>query len=202
MNPHRVGVLVAGALWLHPARVEAAPLGSWCLGLERLFGMSWASNSFDREYGETFVERRSVVNVLAAPAASQGYSAPRLGLDYVTPLGLSAGAALGVDAFTRRGSVSFTDDPNAIAFVLAPRLGYFFQPVPWLGLWPRLGFTYLGLTRDDDHQAVTLDLPVSLLVAEERLGLMLVPYFEAGLPEDGGDKLVEGGLLFSVGLFL
>lgn len=187
--------------WLGLGNAQAAPLGSWCVGLERLFGVSWLKENYNREYDDDWVERQTTISFLASRAPDDGYSSPRLGLDYVSAFGLSAGAAVGLDAITRSGATGDDDDPNAINFVLAPRLGYFMQPLPWLGVWPRLGLTHLGRTRDDDHTAVTLDVPISLLVADQRVGLMLVPYAEVGLPEDEGDNLVERGALFSVGMF-
>jgi hypothetical protein len=192
---------IAAGAWLGLGSAQAAPLGSWCVGLERLFGVSWVKQNFNREYDRDFVERQTTVSFLASPAPREGYSSPRLGVDYVSAFGLSAGAAVGVDAITRSGATGIDDDPNAINFLLAPRLGYFLQPLPWLGVWPRLGLTHLVRTRDDDHTAVTLDVPISLLLADGRVGLMLVPYAEAGLSEDEGDNLVERGALFSVGMF-
>jgi hypothetical protein len=192
---------IAIGAWLRLEGAQAAPLGSWCVGLERLFGVSWVKKNFNREYQSDWVERQTTVSFLASRAPRAGYSSPRLGIDYVSAFGLSAGAGVGVDAITRSGATGLDDDPNAINFVLAPRLGYFLQPLPWLGVWPRLGLTHLVRTRDDDNTAVTLDVPISLLLAHERLGLMLVPYAEAGLAEDEGDNLVERGVLFSVGMF-
>jgi hypothetical protein len=192
---------IAVDAWLRLGAAQAAPLGSWCVGIERLFGVSWVKKNFNREYDTDFVERQTTISLLASRAPREGYSSPRLGVDYVSELGLSAGAAVGVDAITRSGATGSDDDPNAINFVLAPRLGYFMQPLPWLGVWPRLGLTYLGRTRDDDNTAVTLDVPISLLLADGRVGLMLVPYVEAGLSEDEGDNLVERGALVSIGMF-
>jgi hypothetical protein len=192
-------VAIATCAWLRLGGAQAAPLGSWCVGLERLFGASRVTKSFNREYDSDWVGRQTTISFLASRAPQDGYSSPRLGLDYISELGLSAGGALGVDAITR--SAGSDDNPNAIAFVIAPRLGYFLQPLPWLGVWPRLGVTHLVRTRDDDNTAVTLDVPISLLLADERIGLMLVPYVEAGLPEDGGDNLVEQGAMVSAGMF-
>lgn len=193
---------VACSAWLRVESAQAAPLGSWCVGLERLFGVSRAQDSYDREYREPWVEQRSSYSLLGWGGRHDGYSAPRVGLDYVTSFGLSAGAGLGVDAIARdSGAAASGDDPNAIALVLAPRVGYFFQLSPAFGIWPRAGGTYLVRTRDDDHLAITLELPLALLIADERVALMLVPYLELGLSEGGGDALDENGALLSVGLF-
>jgi hypothetical protein len=199
-----LALAIASSGWLWAGGAQAAPLGSWCIGLERLFGASWANKSYDFEYVGRTVTRQRTLSVLPSRAPRQGYSAPRLGLDYVMASGLSAGGAFGVDAMLRGSGDSgpeYDANPNSIALVLAPRIGYFVHPLPWLGVWPRLGFTYLVLTRGDDRQAITLEVPVALLLADERLGLMVVPYLDGGLSEDRGDNLVEYGILASVGLF-
>jgi hypothetical protein len=199
-------VAIASSGWLWAGGAQAAPLGSWCVGLERLFGASWANKSFDYEYDGRTVARERTVSVLPSRAPPQGYSAPRLGLDYVMASGLSAGGAFGVDAMVRGSGdggpeYDASANANSLALVFAPRIGYFVHPLPWLGVWPRLGFTYLVLTRGDDRLAITLEVPVALLLADERLGLMLVPYLDGGLAEDRGDNLVEYGTLASVGVF-
>jgi hypothetical protein len=193
---------VACSVWLRIENAQGAPLGSWCVGLERLFGVSRVKNSYDREYAEPWVERQNSYSLLGWGGPHGGYSAPRVGVDYLTSFGLSAGAGLGIDALTRNsGAAGSADDPNAIAFVLAPRVGYFLVLSPPFGVWPRAGLTYLGRTRDDDQTAITLELPLTLLVAGERVALMLVPYLELGLEEGGGDALDENGALVSVGVF-
>ncbi len=193
---------VAGSAWLRVESAQAAPLGSWCIGIERLFGVSRVKDSYDREYAEPWVERQNSYSLLGWGGPHGGYSAPRVGVDYVTSFGLSVGAGLGIDTLARdSGAVGSADDPNAIAFVLAPRVGYFLELSPAFGVWPRGGLTHLGRTRDDDQTAITLELPLTLLVAGERVALMLVPYLELGLSEGGGDALDENGALVSVGVF-
>ena len=196
-----MAVAIAMSVGLRLGSAQAAPLGSWCVGLERLFGASWSTRSFEREYEGWSDSRRTTFSLLGSGAPKGGFSSPRLGVDYVSESGLSGGAAVGVDAMARDSSYAGSDDdPNAVAFLLAPRLGYFVQPLPWLGVWPRLGVTYLGRTRGDDQLALSLDMPISFLVADERVGLMLVPYLDAVFPEDR-KKAAEHGVLASVGMF-
>jgi hypothetical protein len=195
-----LAVIVAAGGSLCSASARAAPGERWCVGFERLFGATWLETGFEREYGERWVDRQTTFSLLASGAPKDGFSAPRLGLDYISEYKVSVGGAMGVDGLVRDSSFSGADDdPNSLVFVLAPRIGYFLQPLPWLALWPRVGQTYLVRTRADDRSAWTFELPVALLVAEERVGLMLVPYWDAGVPEDG-DTLVERGVSFSVGV--
>jgi hypothetical protein len=200
-TPAALGVITVIASSLQTTTATAAPAERWCLGLERLFGASWLESSYERESDTRWVDRQTTLGFLGSAAPKEGFSSPRLGVDYVSRIRVSVGGAAGVDGLVRRSSYTGADDdPNSLVFVLAPRLGYFMQPLPWLAVWPRIGYTFLFRTRDDDRSAVTFELPVSLLVAEERVGLMLVPYWEAGLPETG-DTLEERGALFSVGVF-
>jgi hypothetical protein len=201
----RARVLAAAAaccagLWVGQA--QAAPLGRWCLSLERLFGVSWTQSGFEREYTGLDETTQTTVNVLASRAPPVGFSAPRLGLDYLTKLGLSFGGAVGFDMISRGGAVRADLDPNEIAVAVAPRVGYFFPLLPRFGLWPRAGLTYIALSRDADRRSVTLELPASLMLLEERVGVMLFPYVEAGVFEDERKSIGEVGVQVSVGLFL
>ena len=182
--------------------VQAAPLGRWCLSLERLFGASWTRKGFEREYSGLYETTQTAVNVLASRAPAVGFSAPHLGVDYVTDLGLTFGGAVGFDFITRGGAVPGDLDPNEIAVAVAPRVGYFFPLSPSFGLWPRAGLTYIALSRDSDRRSLTLELPASLMLLEERVGVMLLPYLEAGLFEDERSSIMEVGAQVSVGLFL
>jgi hypothetical protein len=196
-----LAVIIAGVGVLHAATARAAPEQRWCLGFERLFGATWLESSYEREYDSRWVDRQTTFSFLASGAPKEGFSSPRVGLDYLTELGVSVGGAAGVDGLLRHSSYTGADDdPNSLVFVLAPRIGYFIRPLPWLAVWPRAGYTFLVRTRADDRSALTFELPVSLLVADQRVGLMLVPYWEAGIPETG-DTLGERGALFSVGVF-
>ena len=200
-KPAALAAVFAVGGWLHAATATAAPDQRWCLGFERLFGATWLETSYDREYDSPWVDRQTTLSVLASGAPKEGFSSPRVGLDYLTEIRVTVGGAAGVDGLLRHSSYAGADDdPNSLVFVLAPRIGYFIQPLPWLAVWPRAGYTFLVRTRADDRSAVTFELPVSLLVADERIGLMLVPYWEAGIP-DTGDTMTERGALFSVGVF-
>lgn len=193
-----VVVVVCGSLLAANASAEMGE--RWCVGLERLFGAAWVESTYDSE-GGPWVYRRTTFSFLGSGAPKEGFSSPRVGLDYLTMIGVTVGGAAGVDGLVRRSSYSGADDdPNSLVFVMAPRIGYVMRPLPWLALWPRVGYTLLVRTRDSDRSALTLEVPISLLVADERVGLMLVPYWEAGIPEEK-TSIEEQGALFSVGVF-
>lgn len=158
--------------------------------------------SFEREYDEVYETTSTTVNLLASRSPIPGFSAPRVGLDYLTELGLTLGGAAGFDLIARGGTVRNDLDSSEIAVVAAPRVGYFFPLSSRLGLWPRAGLTYVSLSRDDDRSAFTLEAPASLMLLEDRVGVMLLPYLESGVFQDEGESLLEVGAQISVGFFL
>lgn len=173
--------------------ISPTPLGL-SVSLERLFGQ----NRVDRriETSERTVEQSyDTFNLFADQTPHEGYSSPRLAADYLFSLPLSVGGAVGYHA-VRRG------DDSSGAWVLAPRLGYFWPVSRRIALWPRVGMTWLWLDGDDaeDERALTLEALVMFLVAEGRLGLSLAPHLELGLP--GGDvQLDERGVQLGATVF-
>jgi hypothetical protein len=189
------GTLWASLLWGSPS--YALPPGSWSVGIERLFGASRVTSSFDPS-GEEI--RQTSISWLSSPAAREGYSSPRLALDHLTPLGWSLGGAFGfhqIHQKTTEPSPSGTIrefNGTTRAFVLAPRAGYFAR-LGDVGLWPRAGVTRMWLKdRQREHEtAITLEVPVLWLLSRGQLGLMLTPYAELGLP-GGSTDVSELGL--------
>lgn len=179
----------------------AEPTHGWHFSLERLFGASRSEQTFEPENGATQLERHATLSVLSSRAPRRGYSAPRVGVDYLSPWGLTAGAALGVEALVRAAPESSSGlDDSAVGAVLSPRVGYHAQLSGW-SLWPRLGATHLLQSRGDDRTALTFELALSLPVSGERLQLQLVPYFEVGLSEDDGrQNLSEQGVQVALAL--
>jgi hypothetical protein len=173
-------------------------LHGWSLSVERLFGAA----RVDREIPAADGGRAENVSYktwsfFADQLPHEGYSSPRLATDYVFEAGFSLGGAAGFH------EVRGTERSSATVWVLAPRAGYFLHASPHLAFWPRAGMTWLWLDRgdtDEDEAAVTLELPIVALVAEQRLGFMLSPYAELGLPR-GDIHLSERGVLFGANIF-
>ncbi|HTV21709.1 MAG TPA: hypothetical protein VMG12_23630 [Polyangiaceae bacterium] len=176
--------------------LPAAPSG-FSLGVERLFGQTWVVRSRDGTDG-SIEENFDSFNLFAAQTPHEGYSSPRLAADYLFDFGLTLGGALGYHGVRRDGY-------SADAWVLAPRAGYFWHFSRWVGLWPRAGLTWLiqhddGDSSAEDELAVSLELPLVILVAQQRLGLLLEPYVDIGLP-GGAVDLDERGVQVGVTVF-
>ena len=119
-----------------------------------------------------------------------GYSIPRVSLEYGWESGLSVGMAVG---FT----FSWKDKVGPDASVIEPRVGYFLALTDDILLWPRLGLTIHELTSPDaSHTALSLDLP--FLSRLHDLGsITFGPYVDVGLGGSAGDAdqtLTEFGL--------
>ncbi|MEY2931985.1 MAG: hypothetical protein RL033_2734 [Pseudomonadota bacterium] len=129
--------------------------------------------------------------------AGNGYSIPRISLEYSWELGLSVGVAIG---FT----FSWKDKVAPDAEVFEPRVGYSVELTDDLLLWPRLGLTIHDLTNPDaTHTALSVTLPV--LSRQHDLGSMnFGPYVDVGLGGSAGDadqKLTEFGIAIGFQLF-
>lgn len=143
--------------------------------------------------------RQTSLSWLSDPSVREGYSSPRLALDYLTPLGWSLGGALGFHQTRLRATEASSAnrytryDGTTRAFVLAPRAGYFVG-LGDAGLWPRAGVTRMWLKdRQREHEtAITLEVPVLWLLAGGQLGLQLTPYLEIGLPGGSADVSEQG----------
>lgn len=191
-----LGLGVLGATSSYALGAAAAPPGSVSVAVERLFGLSRVS--FDPEFGdETTITSFSLFSKVAG---EPGYSAPRLGVDYIADAGVSIGMAFGYQSLS-------IDGGDGDAWLFAPRLGYFARVSSGLGIWPRAGLTHIivdaGGNDDDSITALTLEAPLEIFLAP-RVALTLTPLVELGLAgSDGEDDLTvtEIGLQVGIGAF-
>jgi hypothetical protein len=192
-----LGLGVLGATSAYALGAAAAPPGDWAVAVERLFGLSRTSVDFD-DGNETTTTSLSLFSKVAREI---GYSAPRLGLDYLASSGVSVGLAFGYQAISIEGAA------NGDAFLFAPRLGYFARPSSGFGIWPRAGITHIiydypgGDT--ETATAITLEVPLEFLLAP-RVALVLTPLAEIGIAgsASGVDRTAtELGLQFGLGAF-
>jgi hypothetical protein len=143
--------------------------GQFVFSVERLFGYNW-----DHESRGTQTITSSTFSVLGNPfgVVAYPYDWPRLGFDYFLTKSISAGAAL---AFSRTTG----GDNSTNAFEVAPRLGYGMMVGPWLGVWPRLGVTYVNAT-NQNYLGLTIDLAAVINVAPH-FAITFAPVANIGL---------------------
>jgi hypothetical protein len=189
---HRLG---AGSLLCASTALAQPPL-HWSIGVERLFGVSHTWSSADAG-GQS--QTTTSAGVGLAYLDRPGYDTARVGADHLFELGLSLGTAFGYATFDLENEA---EDVRQDYWVLAPRVGWLFQPRPSLAFWPRAGLTLLmpGRQPSSDQAAVTLELPVVWLLADTPIGLSAAPHLDVGYtPTDG--KVSEVGLSFGASVF-
>lgn len=182
----------------------APPVEGLTVGLERTFGFSLASRSY--RAGGADVSHSSVGFSLGLAGFSMGvggnaavlpvYNRPRLSVDYVMNNALSLGGAIGfaTGTYSTESEVGNTsvkvDAPDATMFLLAPRAGYMFGLTEHFAIWPRGGFTFVGISMDDNDDdtdddpsatAWALSVDVPFVYAIGPMGAFLAPSFDLGL---------------------
>ncbi len=197
-----VWTAAAAAVCALPGRdALAAPPGNWALSFERMFGISRVTNEV--EVGNVTVSSTSTsVSVFSSSSGRRGYSAPRLALDYVAASQLSFGGAVGYESLSRDG-----DDVDESTWSFLARVGYFAQPTPRFGIWPRAGLTHLVIdsgASDETATALTLEVPLVFLVLGQRVGLTFTPHADIGIAggtDDIDRTLTELGFQFGASAF-
>jgi hypothetical protein len=158
-----------------PEPSSQPPSRNWAIGVERLFGLR-----------HTRSERRGIsgdyqtsLSLGSQVLAGESYATPRVGADYLLDLGLSFGAALAYGTFRYDRSY---DDYEDSSWLLAPRVGFLWLPLPSVGIWPRLGLTLLQTESSlvGNLSALTLEAPVEFFLPGHILTLTAAPYAELG----------------------
>lgn len=127
--------------------------GSFALGAERLFGVSWDKQSADRNGVSASVSVTSV-SVLGKQLSSDPFAGPRIAFDYFVTDGISLGGSVGYSSISTSNDVSSSTagvslsglDNTLRGWIVSPRVGYGYAFNDNVGIWPRLGFTYVGLS--------------------------------------------------------
>jgi hypothetical protein len=184
---------------LHVDTAHAAPPGNWSIAVERLFGITRATT--DTDVGDTTVSTTSTsISLFSKPFGAFGYSSPRLAFDYLADSGITFGGAFAYE--------SIEDGPSGWLF--AGRLGYLGFPSPNFAIWPRAGLTHVAVDAggDDDADrtatALTLEVPLVIMVLGRSLGLTFMPHADIGIA--GGtdtidQRITELGLQFGLNAF-
>ncbi|HEY6478200.1 MAG TPA: hypothetical protein VI456_16595, partial [Polyangia bacterium] len=101
---------------------------------------------------------------------------PRLAFDAFVTKGISAGGAV---SFSRT-TASNNAIPATNAFQVAPRIGYAQMVGPWLGVWPRVGVTYVYSASNSNFLALTIDA-LAAIIASPHLAITFGPTLDLGL---------------------
>jgi hypothetical protein len=105
------------------------------------------------------------------------YQWPRLAFDAFVTKGISAGGAL---SFSRNTVSNNGVSVSTNAFQIAPRVGYAMMVAPSLGIWPRLGVTYVYSDSNNNFLALTIDA-LAAFVAGPHLAITFGPTLDVGL---------------------
>ncbi len=133
--------------------------GTFLLGAERLFGISFTTSSAETRDGSIEVEdSRTHIGLLLSNGGV--YAIPRVGLDYGVGAGFTLGGSLGYassDGKTETkletratGATSTTEHgPETSALLFAPRVGWL-SVSGRIGVWLRGGITYWSTESEQD----------------------------------------------------
>ncbi len=149
--------------------------------------------SAERLFGYTFSHRTGFTNtnsftLLAQPlgTGTYAYGEPRIGFDAFVTKSISLGGSL---SFFRTSA----GDNSLTGFQVAPRLGYGMMVGPWLGVWPRLGVTYVyasGNGASAKYLALTVEGLLAIVVAPH-LVITFGPTLDLGLTGNAGTNSIK-----------
>jgi hypothetical protein len=147
--------------------------GQLILSAENLFGFNYNHSSNTAVLATT-----TTFSVLADPlgVGFNTYQWPRLAFDAFVTKGISAGGAISY----ARGTFSASNAKAETALQIAPRLGYAQMVGPWLGVWPRVGVTYVYSDSTTNFFALTIDA-LAAIIASPHLAITFGPTLDVGL---------------------
>jgi hypothetical protein len=151
-------------------------VGTFAISAERITSINHTSMTVEPEGDgpETTNSATNIALFTGSPDENTVYSVPRVAGDYFVIDSLSVGAALGLIHTTTSteaelmGTSVESDGPTISGFLFSPRAGYAFMFQDNVGIWPKLGFTYVSGGSDEDGGtetslsalALSLDVPL------------------------------------------
>jgi hypothetical protein len=203
-----VGIALMGVAGTASAQESLAGRGGFMISAERIFGLVWTHQSLEQN-GATRSDDSTNVSLLSSRFSSTltGYSAPRIGFDYFATEAITIGGAIGyVHSSTSsktelRGTSTSADGPSLDGFIFAPRVGYAAMFNETIGIWPRVGVTYVHASASTDDSnlditanafALTLEAPIVFAVVPHG-GFWLGPTFDLGLSGSQKTKINVAG---------
>lgn len=165
-----------------PREPTLAERGGFVVTFERLLGYS--IDDFNRYYNPDRAGRHFGVGAVLGP---------RIGFHGVVGGGLTVGGFVGSLAVIEERGL------RTAATVAGPRVGWLFTSSV-VGVWPRLGFTWLVLPRGDEDFIVSYAVEVPLTVqVTKHAGVLVGPSLE--LPASRDRSPAYTSLAFTAGLF-
>lgn len=190
------GLLLTSITWTGVSAAEPVVQGL-TLGIERAFGFSSATITQEQN-GMTATTSFTGFSVGASRGtfSSGSYSTPRAAVDYILPMGLSFGAALGLATYSFDSEAGVVSTDNSVtALILAPRVGYMIGLGEQFGVWPRAGFTYLSQSLEGGDfetssslSALTFEVPL-VFTPNKFFGFVATPALDLGV---GGSSETNG----------
>jgi hypothetical protein len=177
------------------APAAAAPAGPSGFGDAGMLVLS-AENMFGFNYNHPSNGASSTTFAILsdgfAGVAVNTYQWPRLAFDAFVTKGISLGGALSFSRTTFSNNAA----PSTNAFEVAPRLGYAMMVAPSLGVWPRLGITYIYSASNTNFLALTVDALAAAIVSPH-LAITFGPTLDVGL-SGKPTKVTTIGLYFGL----
>lgn len=185
------GVLLMALTWTSVSLADPVVQGV-ALSVERVFGYTRATMTEEQGDSKSTATLSGLSLGSSRSLGTPAYSMPRLGLDYVLPMGVSFGAAFGVASMTLK---SKTESPllnsdvelTATDLLLAPRVGYMLAFDQQFGVWPRIGFSYAsrfaksgGGDSSVGLGAFTVEAPF-VFAPNKSFGFMATPALDLGV---------------------
>jgi hypothetical protein len=149
--------------------------GQFVLSAENLFGFNYNHPS-NSPHATTF----ALFSDAFAGVSQNTYQWPRLAFDAFVMKGISLGGALSYSRTSYSNLPPNTTIAATNAFEVAPRVGYGQMVGPWLGVWPRLGVTYVYSASNSNFLALTVDALAAVIVSPH-LAITFGPNLNVGL---------------------
>jgi hypothetical protein len=119
--------------------------GRFVVSAERLFGVAWVKETASVG-GMDQSDSITSISLLTKQSEPNPFASPRIAFDYFVVDGLSLGGSVGYSSVSVSGNDAAAGTGGYHTWSLSPRIGYAYMFNDVVGLWPRLGITYVNQT--------------------------------------------------------
>ena len=159
--------------------------GTFAIGVDRIFGYVSDTQSYDytltvptgtgttstKTTSEMTVSNFSVFGRTSWSNGTRIGQLPRLSFDAFLGPGVSVGGSLMYDHYSisnKSNGVEDPDKPSLGLWLFSPRVGFAYMFTPQVGIWPRVGITYVHTSIDSTNTSTT----GTVTTTSESLGLV------------------------------